>query len=71
MLPINHLNRDAGKAAWRPREWAAAVGIGRVGVFALIRDGRVDSVKLGARIRLITTPPSVFLASLKSDGEIV
>jgi hypothetical protein len=45
--------------------------IGRVGVFALIRDGRVDSVKLGARIRLITTPPSVFLASLKSDGEIV
>ena len=68
MLPINHLNRDAGKVGWRPSEWARAVGIGRVGVFALIRDEKIDSVKLGPKVRIITTPPETFLASLKDAG---
>ncbi|HEU0215050.1 MAG TPA: hypothetical protein VFQ90_00195 [Stellaceae bacterium] len=62
MLPINHINR----AGWRPREWALAVGIGRPLVFKLIADGTIDSVKYGSKLRIITTPPEKFLASLKT-----
>lgn len=76
MLPINHLNRDLGagvapaayKAGWRPREWGAATGIGRTGVFALIASGRIDSVLFGPKVRIITTPPEVFLAALRDEA---
>jgi len=64
MLPINHINR----AGWRPREWALAVGLGRPMVFKLISDGKIESVKFGPKVRIITTPPETFLASLKDEA---
>jgi excisionase family DNA binding protein len=56
------------RAGWRPTEWAFAVGIGRPMVFKLIREGRIDSVMFGSKMRIITTAPEAFLASLKNEA---
>ena len=66
MRATNTIDTDARKVGWRPREWGVATGIGRTCVFALIASGRIDSVLLGPKIRIITTPPEVFLATLQS-----
>jgi excisionase family DNA binding protein len=51
------------KAGWRVNEWAAAVGISRSRIYELLADKTIASVRFGGA-RIITTPPSEFLASL-------
>jgi hypothetical protein len=61
MLP-NELPND--KIGWRIKGWAQAAGISKATTAELVRDKRVESVKLGAA-RIILTNPAAFLASLK------
>lgn len=49
------------RAGWRPEEWARAVGVSRSMAYQLAQRGEVQSVHIG-RVRVITTPPSAFLA---------
>ncbi len=58
---------NADKCGWRVSEWADDVGLGPSFVYELIRDRRIQSVKL-AGARIITTPPSKFLANLADQG---
>lgn len=53
----------SGKVAWSVREWSDATSICKALVWKLVADGRIKSVKFGAR-RLITTPPADYVASL-------
>lgn len=56
---VNHTT----KVGWRPKEWARDVGLSRASVYLLIADNKIKSVSHGAA-RIITTPPSEYLASL-------
>lgn len=51
---------------WPVSAWAQAAGISRASVYNLLADGKLDSVKFGAR-RLITTHPRDFLAGLAAQ----
>lgn len=51
------------KAGWRVPSWCAEVDCGRSFAYELIKENKISSVKLGA-MRIITTPPAQFLASL-------
>lgn len=54
------------KAGWRVPPWCDEVGCGRTFAYELIKAKKIDSVKLGA-MRIITTPPSKFLAELAEE----
>jgi hypothetical protein len=54
------------KAGWRVPSWCAEVDCGRSFAYELIKAKKIDSVKLGA-MRIITTPPSKFLAELAEE----
>jgi hypothetical protein len=56
----------ANKVAWTIPEWAHAIGLSRSYVTALISKRAIDSVKLGYK-RLITTSPSDFIKALPPD----
>lgn len=61
-----HERRAAGKVGWRIPEWSRDVGCGKSTTNELIREKKIDSVKLGTA-RIITTPPGEFLASLAAE----
>src|SRR5262249_60507193 len=50
----------AEKCGWRPREWAAAVGLGKTTVADMIADGTIESVPVG-RARIILVSPQEVL----------
>jgi hypothetical protein len=56
------------KHGWRIPEWSRAVGCGRSSTYSLMNEQRIETVKLG-RSRIITTHPSDFLESLRSEDE--
>jgi hypothetical protein len=62
-LPIPEDN----KVAWGINEWARAIGVSRSYVTSLISSRRVQSVKLGYK-RLITTSPSDFVSRLPAEA---
>lgn len=51
------------RAGWRPKTWAAEVGISISQTYELLAEKRIRSVKLG-NARIITVSPEEFLASL-------
>lgn len=53
------------KRAWRPHEWRREVPIGRSKLNEMIASGEIESVKYDG-MRLIMTPPSVFLERLRN-----
>lgn len=62
-LPIS----DEHKVAWGIVEWAFAVGVSRSYVTSLIAKDRIQSVKLGYK-RLITTSPADFIKDLPKNA---
>jgi hypothetical protein len=55
------VNRN--QAGWRVPKWCAEVDCGKSFAYELIKEKKIASVKLGG-MRIITTPPREFLASL-------
>jgi excisionase family DNA binding protein len=62
-LPVS----DEYKVAWGIAEWAKSIGVSRSYVTALISKGRIESVKLGYK-RLITTSPADFVKDLPKNA---
>lgn len=58
----------ADQLGWPVKDWEAATSLSHTTVYSLLKSGRIDSVKLGSK-RLILTSPSDFLASLKKGAE--
>jgi hypothetical protein len=58
--------RNDVKHGWRVPEWAAAAGCSRAFVYNLLKEKKLESVKLG-RSRIILTHPADYLAALR-DG---
>ncbi len=58
----------ADQLGWPVRDWKTATSLSHTTVYALIKSGRIDSAKFGAK-RLILTSPADFLASLKQGEE--
>jgi hypothetical protein len=61
---------ETQKVAYRPLEFAEAVGLCRASVYKLMNAGKIKSVKNSAGkhgARLITTTPTEYLASLGED----
>ena len=58
----------APKSGWKILEWCAETGISRSSAYNLLTADppRLEAVKFG-RARIITTPPAVFLESLKQQ----
>jgi lambda repressor-like predicted transcriptional regulator len=56
------------KSGWKILEWCAETGISRSSAYNLLTADppRLESVKFG-RSRIVTTPPSEFLRSLKQS----
>lgn len=54
---------QTSKVAWTIKEWCVLTSIGRTVTFGLIKNGDVESVKVGHR-RLITTPPAEYITRL-------
>jgi len=62
--PVVTRNPLVEKRGWRKKEWAQAVGFGPSQVAEWIRDGEIESVRIGGA-RVILTPPERFLNSYR------
>jgi excisionase family DNA binding protein len=59
---------ETARVAWTIRDWAEAVSCSKVHVHRLIRDGKIETRKMG-RKRLILTSPEPYVKSLDGDYE--
>jgi hypothetical protein len=59
--------RNDEKCGWRVPEWAAAAACSRAFVYNLLKEKKLESVKLG-RSRVILTHPADYLAALRDRG---
>lgn len=57
------LSQTVQKVGYTVNEWCHAAGLGRSKLYEMIADGTVQSVTVGRR-RIITTTPADFLAAL-------
>lgn len=55
------------KVAWTVSEWCRDTGICRTVTYEMMRDGRINSVVVGRRHRLIVTTPRDFISSLSGE----
>ena len=62
-IPTKPAPQHVHKVGYTIPEWCHAVGLGRSKLYLLIADGTVQSVTVGRR-RIITTTPADFLAAL-------
>jgi hypothetical protein len=65
MYHDNQLIMSRSKSGWRIPQWSADTGLSRSTVYNLLDAKAIESVKAG-KCRIIITPPSDYLASLKS-----
>lgn len=60
---MDNAQKQPTKAGWRIDEWCADSGCKRSFVYELIKEKKIESVKLGG-MRVIITPPRELLARL-------
>lgn len=61
---LDHRADDDEVRAWSVKDWCAITSIGLTKAYELINDQSIESVKHG-HSRLILTPPSTYLQSLR------
>lgn len=59
-------SKQVDKAGWRVTRWSLETDVGKSTTNALIKSGKIRSVKVGSA-RVILTPPREFLESLAAQ----